>query len=29
MNIVEAQGLCKYYGKENNLVKAVDGVEFG
>lgn len=25
MNIVEAQGLCKYYGKENNLVKAVDG----
>lgn len=29
MNIVEAQGLCKYYGKENNLVKAVDGVDFG
>ena len=29
MNIVEAQGLCKYYGKENNLVKSVDGVDFG
>lgn len=29
MNIVEAQGLCKYYGKENNLVKAVDDVDFG
>ena len=29
MNIVEAQGLCKYYGKENILVKAVDGVDFG
>ena len=29
MNIVEAQGLCKYYGKENNLVKAVVGVDFG
>jgi len=29
MNIVEAQGLCKYYGKENNLAKAVDGVDFG
>ncbi len=29
MNIVEAQGLCKYYGKENSLVKAVDGVDFG
>ena len=29
MNIVEAQGLRKYYGKENNLVKAVDGVDFG
>lgn len=29
MNIVEAQGLCKYYGKENNLVKAVGGVDFG
>ena len=29
MNIVEAHGLRKYYGKENNLVKAVDGVDFG
>lgn len=29
MNIVEAQGLRKYYGKENNLVKAIDGVDFG
>lgn len=29
MNIVEAQGLRKYYGKENNLVKAVDDVDFG
>ena len=29
MNIVEAHGLRKHYGKENNLVKAVDGVDFG
>ena len=28
MNIVEAQGLRKYYGKENNMVKAIDGVDF-
>lgn len=28
MNIVEAQGLHKHYGKGNNLVKAVNGVDF-
>lgn len=27
MNIIEARGLRKYYGKENNLVKAIDGVD--
>ena len=29
MNIVEVQGLRKYYGNKNNLVKAIDGVDFG
>lgn len=29
MNIVEVQGLSKYYGNKNNLVKAIDGVDFG
>lgn len=27
MNIVEVQNLHKYYGNENNLVKAIDGVD--
>ena len=27
MNMVEVQGLHKHYGNENNLVKAVDGVD--
>lgn len=27
MNIVEVQGLHKHYGNENNLVKAIDGVD--
>lgn len=27
MNIVEVQGLQKHYGNENNLVKAIDGVD--
>ena len=28
MNLVEVQGLHKHYGKGNNLVKAVNGVDF-
>lgn len=27
MNMVEVQGLHKHYGNENNLVKAIDGVD--
>lgn len=28
MNVVEVQNLHKHYGNENNLVKAIDGVDF-